>query len=312
MTCKLLKNVSIKKIKNKRMLKKAGKKISDTDERIARELYFESVNTWDSDNCLSEENSSTKSIGTSRSTKNFVDLKNHPLYYNMSETQKESFDDFVLQANYEFKELGCNIEPVKKECLNKLNMLRFFKARNYKIPAALKMWTKWVSWRAEFRPDLIKRQDVEDIELKKHFRIFRHDKDSNPCVVISPGYYDGELDIEECKKIWVYIIEKATKKSEKQSFGAISVIFDRDLITQSKDKKWFSAYKMMGGILQDFYPERLNIAYIINANWFTKIVISMCKVFLSKDTSNKIWTVKKVEDLLEFFDYSCIPKRYKQ
>ena len=59
-------------------------------------------------------------------------------------------------------------------------------------------------------------------------------------------------------------------------------------MSQSKDKKWFPIYKMMGQVLQDFYPERLKVAYIVNANWFTKVVISMVKVFLSKSTKEKI------------------------
>ena len=36
-------------------------------------------------------------------------------------------------------------------------------------------------------------------------------------------------------------------------------------MTQSKDQKWFPVYKKMAQTLQDYYPERLNKAYIVNA-----------------------------------------------
>ena len=148
------------------------------------------------------------------------------------------------------------------------------------------MWTKWVIWRRDLR--FPKKEDMEGVELKKYFKIYKHDKNNNPLVVISPGFYEGDLDEETTKNVCVYMIEKAIKRSEKMSYGTLSVIFDRKNMTQSKDKKWFPLYKMMGQMLQDYYPERLNTAYIVNLNWFTKVIISMCKVFLSKDTRNKI------------------------
>lgn len=78
------------------------------------------------------------------------------------------------------------------------------------------------------------------------------------------------------------------RKADKNREGKITVIFDRAQITQSKDKKWFPLYKLMAQIFQDYYPERLKVAYVVNANWFTKMVISMVKVFLSQSTKDKI------------------------
>ena len=46
-------------------------------------------------------------------------------------------------------------------------------------------------------------------------------------------------------------------------------------MTQSKDQKWFPVYKKMAQTLQDYYPERLNKAYIVNANWFTRVIVGM-------------------------------------
>ena len=80
-------------------------------------------------------------------------------------------------------------------------------------------------------------------------------------------------------------------------------------MTQGKDKKFFPIYRMMGNILQDYYPERLKIALVVNANWFTKIIISMCKVFLSKSTKKKI-AVVDVSELSKYIDEDNMPSQY--
>lgn len=172
----------------------------------------------------------------------------------------------------------------------------------------MQMWIKWANWYIDFRPDLLKKKDIlEDAsgaEIFKYFKLYKHDKDGNPLVVIQPGQADGDLDVDTCKKVAMYIIEKAIKRSEAHGpkDGTISVIFDRKNMSQKKDKKWFPIYKMLGQHLQDYYPERLKVAYVVNANWFTKIVISMCKVFLAKETRDKVVVIKNLLDLQNYFD----------
>ena len=67
----------------------------------------------------------------------------------------------------------------------------------------------------------------------------------------------------------------------------------------------------MGHILQDYYPERLKVAIVVNANWFTKIVIAMCKVFLAKSTKRKIWVVSHISELQDYIDENNMPKQYQ-
>lgn len=168
-----------------------------------------------------------------------------------------------------------------------------------------------MNWRCSFRPDLITKDDVRDLPIYKYFKVYKHDKEGNSVVVITPGYSSQTFDIESCEKVALFIIEKAIRRSERNSDGKISVIFDRNMMTQSKDKAWFPLYKVLGQTLQDYYPERLKVAYVVNANWFTKVVISMCKVFLAKSTSDKVCVVKKFSELEEHIDYNRIPKEYR-
>lgn len=150
------------------------------------------------------------------------------------------------------------------------------------------MWEKWVSWKSTFRPEKITRDDIKDEQIAKYMRVYKYDKDGRAIVVMNPGYSNQNFTVESCEKVAMYIIEKAIRRSERKGDGKISVIFDRDMMTQAKDKAWFPLYKKLGQNLQDYYPERLHVAFVINANWFTKVIISMCKVFMAKSTSDKV------------------------
>lgn len=50
------------------------------------------------------------------------------------------------------------------------------------------------------------------------------------------------------------------------------------------------------------HPERLSNVFIINPNWFFKVLFTIIKPFLNSRTRKKIKIVQKNEDLLEFFD----------
>lgn len=309
MDCPLLNYVYIKPVKAKKLLLKSGAWAKSTDERIPKDLMFETLSTNDSDNFNNEGGSPLRSSKSSRNSRLEMSVEEHPLYANMNDRQAATYDAFVMQCNREFGKFYWTDKAIRKMCLDEINLLRFLKARSFNINKAMKMWKKWVDWRMEY--NFPKKEDVINEPVKKFFKIVKHDKNNNPLVVIKPGAFDGHIDPETILRVWIYTIEKACRKSDKQSYGALSVIFDREGLTQSKDRKWFPVYKIMGQTLQDYYPERLHTAYIVNANWFTKIIISMCKVFLSKDTRSKICTIKKHSDLLRYVDEQNIPRQYR-
>ena len=304
----LVNNVSIIKVKQKKLLLKSGWQASNVDERIPKDLLIKILQTSDSDVFGHEGGSTMQSLNTFRDSRLELDVEEHPIYDNMNSKQAKAYDEFVMLANDEFLEFDWQVKSVAKMWLNEINLLRFLKARSFKIKPALKMWKNWVEWRMNYQ--FPKKEDVQDLEIKKHFKMYRQDKSNNPIIIINPGTYEGDVDPDTILSVWVYIIEKATKKSDKQSYGAVSVIFDRKGMTQSKDQKWFPVYKKMAQTLQDYYPERLNKAYIVNANWFTRVIVGMWKVFLSKDTRTKIWTVAKLKDLERYIEPRNIISQY--
>lgn len=50
------------------------------------------------------------------------------------------------------------------------------------------------------------------------------------------------------------------------------------------------------------HPERLSNVFIINPNWFFKVMFTIIRPFLNSRTKKKIKIIEKNEDLYEFFE----------
>jgi hypothetical protein len=105
-------------------------------------------------------------------------------------------------------------------------------------------------------------------------------------------------------------MEKATRKADRNGTTQICVLFDRAGMSQSTEKKWLPLYKELSTLIQDYYPERLYQAYVLQMNCFVKMMYNICKPFIAKKTRNKIVIIKNTQHLLEFFDEESLDQEY--
>jgi hypothetical protein len=65
-------------------------------------------------------------------------------------------------------------------------------------------------------------------------------------------------------------------------------------------------------ILQNYYPERLSAAFVVNISWIVKTIWRSIKVFFNQKTLDKIHFLgkKDLHVLGEFFDLNIIPREY--
>jgi hypothetical protein len=314
-----MKNVRVPvMVKPRRMLLKKNKRDSSIKERMTKVSVVENLSTMASErySALSQPNLiktfSAPNLKTMEyKNRMYPTVHDHPLYEDMNEHQITRFEDFKIWAYDAFIDFNWSEFEVQKTCLGQITMLRFCYARNFQLKAVKKMWLKWVNWFIDYRPDLITTEDVKDIPLYKYFKIHKTDLEGRPIIVMAPQKVDIDIDVDECMKVWLYLIDKSTRRSDRVSDGKITVIFDREFMTQAKDRKWFPFYKTMGQHLQDYFPERLNVAVIVNANWFVKVIVSMWKVFLAKSTKDKIGIVKNNASLLKYIPEENIPEKYQ-
>jgi len=208
-----------------------------------------------------------------------------------TQKQQDMYFDFVKTAKKTWANREYDDEDVEKVVLNKIALLRFCIARDFIHEKAFNMWIKWVEWRIDYQPHKIRRKNIKDSTFNKCFFIWEDNKIGCPCIVISPGASSETYDTETCWKVATYVMEKACKKADKNGSTQICVIFDRTNMNNKTEKKWLPIYKEMATLIQDYYPERLNKAYVLHMNWFAKMMYSICKAFIAKKTRNKVRTL---------------------
>ena len=193
----------LEQVRPRKMEWKTDRKLRSTDERInpfVYNSYSTEVLNDDEDDPRFSLSGNRRRLNTERSQNSkYSSYLLHPMYQSLTDHQAWIYEKFVEIAENDFEEFNCSIRSIKKKCLDKLNLLRFWIARDFKLEAVIKMWKSWVEWRIEYRPDLLTKEDIKDCPLSKYFKIHKYDKDGNPMVVLSPGYWEEDLDIESWK-----------------------------------------------------------------------------------------------------------------
>ena len=245
-----------------------------------------------------------------RRSKKIKKVEDYFQWNTLTQTQKDMYYEFVRTAKKRWDEWGYEDEDVRKVCLDKISLIRFCIARDFNPTKVLTMWTKWVEWRLDYQPHLISRKEIKRSSLNKWFYLSRQNKNGNPCIVIKPGATNESYEIEMMWKLATYIMEKATRKADRNGTTQICVLFDRAGMSQSTEKKWLPLYKELSTLIQDYYPERLYQAYVLQMNCFVKMMYNICKPFIAKKTRNKIVIIKNTQHLLEFFDEESLDQEY--
>ncbi|KYF43718.1 CRAL/TRIO domain protein, partial [Toxoplasma gondii ARI] len=160
--------------------------------------------------------------------------------------------------------------------------------------------------------------------------VYSHDRLGRPCLVLrlgnlsltssspssspsalsssaSPAGSSGESD---WKLAFVFLVEEALK-SMGRDVEQLVVLLD----ARNVSFKNFPVPEIlqMQVILQAFYPERLGIVLVVNANWQAKLLWLSLRAQLSGSTRSKIFFLpsepKKLREfLLTFFEESRLPK----
>ena len=187
--------------------------------------------------------------------------------------------------------------------LNEENLARMCIARSFKEKNAFSMWLKWVHFRRDFEVDSITEESVRKELDKKQAFIHRHDKEMRPCTVHLPRRHNPkERDVEEMVRCFVLLMEKAAREADALGSGQCCCLLDMEGVTKSNvDKQAIMAMKRLVGISQDFYPERLAVLYVLNANAVFKFAYALVRPFLSKRTKEKIVVLDTQDDLLKYF-----------
>jgi hypothetical protein len=179
---------------------------------------------------------------------------------------------------------------------------RFLAARDEKPEDTFKMWSEWVDWRIDYKPEEITEDEIKT-ELNSG-KIFLHgcDMQGRPCIVMKHSKHIPEQsNFDEMIRCFIYILENACKLADEKGIKQICLIIDRENCGWANFDRRFLSKKNPITIFQDFYPERLHSIYVVSINWFFRSIFGMVKPLMAEKTKNKMKILSDLNELKNYF-----------
>ena len=227
----------------------------------------------------------------------------------------------------EFQEELAGKPGVRKEHLeDEKKLLRFLRARNFKVDRAAEMYLKHLEWREEWGVDDILFQEFpERDQLLEYFPQGYHmcDKQGRPIYIQYLGGINVhkvlsfateetivKLFIQEYEKFLHLKLPACSEASGKLIETSLTIMDVKGISLKILTKETQRIMKCVTGFVQDNYPEMMGNMIIINAPYIFKVIFNMIKPMLSPRTQSKITVLgtRYMDQLLEYVDLSCIPE----
>ncbi|CAK7343722.1 unnamed protein product [Dovyalis caffra] len=202
-------------------------------------------------------------------------------------------------------------------------LLKFLRARDFRVQDSLHMLEKCLSWRKEFGADNIVEEDLGFKELEGVVAYMHgYDREGHPVCYNAYGVFrDKEMyerifgDEEKLKRFlrWrVQILEKGINLLHFKPGGVNSIIQVTDLKDMPKRELRVASNQILS-LFQDNYPEMVARKIFINVPWYFSMLYSMFSPFLTQRTKSKFVISKEgnvAETLYKFIRPEDVPLQY--
>ncbi|KAJ9166904.1 hypothetical protein P3X46_021593 [Hevea brasiliensis] len=203
-------------------------------------------------------------------------------------------------------------------------LLKFLRARDFKVKDAFTMIKNTVRWRKEFGIDALLEEDLGN-ELEKAVFMHGFDKEGHPvCYNVFGAFQDKELyqncfaDEEKRVKFlrWrIQFLEKSIRKLDFSPNGVCTIVQVNDLKNSPGPAKreLRQATNQALALLQDNYPEFVAKQVFINVPWWYLAFNRMISPFLTQRTKSKFVFAgpsKSAETLFKYVAPEQVPVQY--
>ncbi|KAI3464328.1 hypothetical protein Pfo_020991 [Paulownia fortunei] len=214
--------------------------------------------------------------------------------------------------------------PLLKDDRSDVILLKFLRARDFKVKESFAMLKNTIKWRRDFNVDELLKEDLGD-DLEKVVFMHGHDKEGHPvCYNVYGEFQNKELyaktfaDEEKRKKFLRWRIQFLERSIRKLDFspGGINTIFQVSDLKNSPGpgkRELRIATKQALQILQDNYPEFVAKQVFINVPWWYLAFYTMISPFLTQRTKSKfVFTgpTKTAETLFKYISPEQVPTQY--
>ncbi|CAN8254731.1 unnamed protein product [Cochlearia groenlandica] len=203
-------------------------------------------------------------------------------------------------------------------------LLKFLRARDFKVTDSLRMLEKCLEWRREFKTEELTEEDLlgfKDLEGKVAY-MRGYDKQGHPVCYNAYGLFKerdmyervfGDEDKLNLFLRWrVQVLERGVKLLHFKPGGVNSIIQVTDLKDMPKRELRVASNQILS-LFQDNYPEMVATKIFINVPWYFSVIYSMFSPFLTQRTKSKFVMSKEgnaAETLYKFIRPEDIPVQY--
>ncbi|KAK4391271.1 Patellin-3 [Sesamum angolense] len=214
--------------------------------------------------------------------------------------------------------------PLLKDDRSDVILLKFLRARDFKVKDSFAMLKSTIKWRRDFHVDELLKEDIGD-DLEKIVFMHGQDKEGHPvCYNVYGEFQNKELyaktfgDEEKRMKFLRWRIQFLERSIRKLDFspGGINTIFQVSDLKNSPGpgkRELRIATKQALQILQDNYPEFVAKQVFINVPWWYLAFYTMISPFLTQRTKSKFVFAgppRTAETLFKYISPEQVPTQY--
>ncbi|KFK41636.1 hypothetical protein AALP_AA2G153300 [Arabis alpina] len=244
----------------------------------------------------------------------------------LSNSEKKSLDEFKNLVKDAFGSEQVTIwgVPLLEDDKTDVVLLKFLRARDFKVKDSLTMLKNTIKWRNEFKIDELVDEELVD-DLDKVVFMHGHDREGHPvCYNVYGEFQNKELynktfSDEEKRKHFlrtrIQFLERSIRKLDFSS-GGVSTIFQVNDMKNSPGlgkKELRSATKQAVELLQDNYPEFVFKQAFINVPWWYLVFYTVIGPFMTPRSKSKLVFAgpsRSAETLFNYISPEQVPVQY--
>eukprot|EP00252_Welwitschia_mirabilis_P010053 TRINITY_DN23113_c0_g1_i1.p1 TRINITY_DN23113_c0_g1~~TRINITY_DN23113_c0_g1_i1.p1 ORF type:complete len:459 (+),score=95.18 TRINITY_DN23113_c0_g1_i1:429-1805(+) len=218
---------------------------------------------------------------------------------------------------------GIPLLPSKGDERTDVILLKFLRAREFRVNDAFVMLKNCLAWRKSFGADSILEEDLKfDENLDSVAYMHCYDRDGHPVCYNAYGIFRDKVlyekifgDDEKIKRFlrWrVQVLEEGIRLLDFRPGGINALIQITDLMNMPKSQLRAVSNQILA-LFQDNYPEMVARKVFINVPWYFSAVYTMISPFLTPRTKSKFVIAsegKVAETLYKFIPPENIPFQY--
>eukprot|EP00761_Pharyngomonas_kirbyi_P014556 gb/GECH01014586.1/.p1 GENE.gb/GECH01014586.1/~~gb/GECH01014586.1/.p1 ORF type:complete len:276 (+),score=84.25 gb/GECH01014586.1/:1-828(+) len=204
------------------------------------------------------------------------------LSVDLTPEQEKKIDQFASWVQQE------GLDSDRKSDLRRTSLYRFLVARQWDLNKACDMFRNYTEWRRELGVGNLTAEELAEELERDQGLVSGRDKLGNITMLVIPGKHDPKYDTQGILKLCVFTLEALWDLCEDEGNyeGQVTVLMDFNGWSLSNIDRQVDQAVLGAG--QNYYPERLSRAILVNTPWYFRGAWNVVKNFMDRKTTDKI------------------------